>query len=264
MVANSANFQESIEACIKSGQRLLEDAEWLTHRESTGVALAILAQEEFAKAFVLALVRDGILPWTDEVRGSLRVHECKHLVTMMMQWLLVVNDLRSKQSVEDVLRRGESLHLPPDVAIALNIYRHEKIERIGGGHPEHYSEWGGLARKVANGKRDHKKQTAFYVDIRDDGGVASEPSGSTSDFESEFGQAKRLMEFAEDVNRKCIFALREYDLFAGIFRTMFAESPEPPERLPFVTAEFPEGIPGMVLVRKAIFVADVVRDSERE
>ncbi len=162
MVVNSANLQQSIQACIKSGKRLLEDAEWLTHRESTGVALAMLAQEEFAKAFVLALVRDGILPWTEEVQRSLRAHECKHLVMIIMEWLLVVNELRSSQSSDEVLRRDESLHLPPDVAIAMNIYRHEMIERIGGRNPEHYAEWGGAARKVAKGKRDRKKQAALY------------------------------------------------------------------------------------------------------
>jgi hypothetical protein len=54
------------------------------HRTSTGVALAVLAQQECAKAFVPALVRDGILPCTGDVRRSLSVHECKHLVTVIM------------------------------------------------------------------------------------------------------------------------------------------------------------------------------------
>jgi hypothetical protein len=36
----------------------------------TGMALALLAQEKFAKAFVLALLRNGILPWTEEVRRA--------------------------------------------------------------------------------------------------------------------------------------------------------------------------------------------------
>jgi AbiV family abortive infection protein len=263
IVANAARLQQSIQACIKSGLRFLEDAEWLTHRESTGVALAMLAQEEFAKAFVLALVRDGILPWTEEVQRSLRVHECKHLVTIIMEWLLAVNELRSSQSLDELLRRDESLHLPPDVAIAMNIYRHEMIERIGGRNPEHYAEWGGTARKVAKGKRDRKKQAALYVDIRDDGGVASEPTMSVQEFEAEFAHARKLMEFAGDVDRKCVFALREYELFGDIFRSMFAESLTVPKELPFVTEEYPSGIPGIVLAKRTITVADVVTELAR-
>jgi len=191
MVVDSKNLQQSIEACIRNGKQLLEDAEW-THQRSTGVALAMLAQEEFAKAFMLALVRDGILPWTEEVRRSLRVRECKHLVTIVMEWLWLVNEFRSHQPLEEFLRRDDSLQLPRDVAIAMNIYRHEMIERIGGRDPNHYPEWSGLARRVAKGKRDQKKQAALYVDIRYDGGVASEPTGSEGDRKKEFEYAEKL------------------------------------------------------------------------
>jgi hypothetical protein len=41
------------------------------NQSSTGLALAMVAQEKAAKAFVLALVRDEVIPWTDEVRRSL-------------------------------------------------------------------------------------------------------------------------------------------------------------------------------------------------
>lgn len=260
MVENSANLQQSINACIKSGKRLLEDAEWTTHRESTGIALAMLAQEEFAKAFLLALVRDDIVPWTVEVQKSLRSHECKHLVTIVMEWLLIVNELRSNQSLEELLRRDDSLHLPANVAIAMNIYRHEMIERIGGRNPNYSAEWGGLARRVAKGKRDRKKQAALYVDIRSDGGVAAEPTVSMEEFKAEYGYAEKLMEFAGDVSRNCIFASREYELFGNILREMFAESCEPTEQMPLVTDDYPEGIPGIVLVRSTITVADVVAE----
>jgi AbiV family abortive infection protein len=256
MVVDSKNLQQSIEACIRNGKQLLEDAEW-AHQRSTGVALAMLAQEEFAKAFVLALVRDEILPWTQEVRRSLRVHECKHLVTIIMEWLSLVNEFRSHQPLEEFLLRDDLLQLPRDVSIAMNIYRHEMIERIGGRDANHYPEWGGLARRVAKGKRDQKKQAALYVDIRDDGGVASEPTGSDEDLKKEFDYAEKLKDFSGDVNRNCIFASREFELFASVFREMFAESPEPPEHMPFVTEDFPDGIPGITLVKSTICIANV-------
>lgn len=262
MVVNTANLQQSVNACIKNGKRLLGDVEWLMKGESTGIALAMLAQEEFAKAFVLALVRDGVLPWTEEVQGSLRVHECKYLVTVIMEWLSTVNEVRSNQSLDERLREDDSQHLPPDVAIAMNIFRHEMIERIGGRSTESYPEWGGRARRIVKGKRDRKKQAALYVNIREDGGVASEPTPSAPEFALEFGLAEKLMELAGDVNRNCIFASREYELFGNIFREMFAESPEPPEKMPFVTEDYPEGIPGVVLVKRTITVADVTVEQQ--
>jgi hypothetical protein len=102
----------------------------------------------------------------------------------------------------------------------------------------------------------------LYVDIRDDGGVASEPTTSGGEFETEFAHAAKLMEFAGDVDRKCVFAFKEYELFGDIFRSMFAESLEPPEEVLFATEEYPSGIPGIVLVKKTITVADVATESE--
>jgi AbiV family abortive infection protein len=54
----------SIEAAIQNGNRLLQDAKLLFDwdRFSTAFALSILAQEEFAKAFLLRLVMDDALP----------------------------------------------------------------------------------------------------------------------------------------------------------------------------------------------------------
>ena len=61
MPTETERFQRSITACIENAKRLLEDAEWSLNQGSTGLALALLAQEEAAKAFVLTLVRDGVL-----------------------------------------------------------------------------------------------------------------------------------------------------------------------------------------------------------
>jgi AbiV family abortive infection protein len=60
-------------ACVDNGERLLEDAEWLGYdRFVTACALCILAQEEFAKAFLLHLIGEGIVPWTAEIQRHLR------------------------------------------------------------------------------------------------------------------------------------------------------------------------------------------------
>ena len=75
IAANAARLQQSIQACIKSGIRFLEDAEWLTHRETTGVALAMFAQEEFAKAFSQLDAPGQNVVYAD-VDGNIGYHTC--------------------------------------------------------------------------------------------------------------------------------------------------------------------------------------------
>jgi hypothetical protein len=57
MDIHKSRLSHAMSACVENGQRLHQDAEWLgTDRSATAVALCILAQEEFAKAFLLHLV----------------------------------------------------------------------------------------------------------------------------------------------------------------------------------------------------------------
>lgn len=257
---DAGKFNRSIRACLEHAERLLRDAEW-SMDPSTGLALALLAQEECAKGFVLVLVRDGILPWTDDVRRSLSVHECKHLVTMVMEWLLTVNEQRLNHTPTPAVHLE---HLPPDVATAMNIYRHETIERIGRRYPERQSEWRGRARKLADGQRDRAKQIALYVAIGEDGSLASEPSTSPEVLYNELICTKALIEFAGDVDRRCVVAIREYELFVETFRAMFADLASEAEGTVLPVESFPSGIPGISIVRKTITVANVVTEDLNE
>jgi hypothetical protein len=182
---------------------------------------------------------------------------------MIMEWLSTVNELRLSET-PGAERSENAQHLPPDVATAMNIYRHEMIERIGGRSPERYSDWRGRARKVAQGHRDRKKQMALYVCVRRDGDVESHPSTSVEAFDVELMRAKTLIEFAEDVDRKCLFAYREYELFAEIFRTIFEDLASEPEDGASRDEVFPSGISGVEFVRRTIKVADVVPESDEQ
>ncbi len=257
MNAESGKFQRSITACVENAKRLLEEAEWSYHQASTGLALALLAQEEAAKSFVLTLVRDGILPWTADVHRTLSVHEGKHLVAVIMEWLFAVNEQRLNEGLKALTATDSPTYLPPDVATAMNILRHEMIERIGQRHPQRYDDWRGPARKLAEGKLDRKKQSALYVRIGRDGSVASEPPTSLEAFNAEMTRAKMLIEFAGDADRYCIFALREYELFTELFKAMFADL-----RPGAIVEEerFESPIPGVQFVKRTITVANVVRD----
>jgi AbiV family abortive infection protein len=89
MALKAETFSRTISACYENGKKLLEDAKLLFEwdRFSTALALSILAQEEFAKTFLLTLVADDALPWLPEVQQSMVKHQCKHLLAIVMEWL---------------------------------------------------------------------------------------------------------------------------------------------------------------------------------
>ena len=168
------SFSKAINASMENGDRLLEDAEWLfdLERHPSAYALAILAQEEFAKAFLLHLVAVGAIPWNLEAHRVLRDHTCKQLLALIMEYL--------NPDIDEFLARHKGklkLRFPSHVADALNIVRHEKIPREG--------QWAWLgeddppcdpkARKIADGHLDKQKQDALYVRLGKTGQVASTP-----------------------------------------------------------------------------------------
>lgn len=208
MLPKSDAFSKSIAATTDNGKRLLEDAQLLRDwdRFSTALGLAVLAQEEFAKAFLLQLVADGALPWLPEVQRSMARHQCKHLLGIVIDWLpswdavdLIEqhkrDTARHEQKMAWLQRRIDrykqgiltpdpsdpepadpNVFFPDDVATALNIYRHEEIDRLRRGYAWKDADWStGPARKVADGSLDRRKQSAFYVDITRTGEVGVHP-----------------------------------------------------------------------------------------
>src|SRR5712692_10312059 len=101
MASKAEIFSRTISACFENGKKLLEDAKLLFDwdRFSTALALSILAQEEFAKAFLLDLVVDDALPWLPEVQRSMANHECKHLLAIVMEWLSLYDPERVMEQI---------------------------------------------------------------------------------------------------------------------------------------------------------------------
>lgn len=157
----------TIRVVLENGDRLAKDAEylWEMDRFPSAFALCILAQEEYAKAFLLHFVHAEAIPWTAETQGILRDHKGKQLLAMIMDFL--------DPDVEDfaawLKTRSESGNeLPRYVADALNIIRHERVPRQGawawtGGEDDPPCD--PLARRVANGHIDRQKQSALYVGV---------------------------------------------------------------------------------------------------
>lgn len=187
------NFIESSKACLINAERLMDDIAFLEiDSYSTAYALAIIAQEEIAKAFLLYLIHCEVIPWNKFVKRSLRDHSCKQL------WGIVLNEL--EPTTEKFLERVENKTLAnldifiDDVADVLDIYRHEKIRRWEDSRwfwaePPKYKK---QTKKVAEGYVDKIKQNALYVEIGEDGRVCSVPSSIT----------QQLMQDAVDATKR--------------------------------------------------------------
>jgi len=198
------SLSTAISACLDNAERLLYDAQLLgvdiDSEESapTAFALCVLAQEEYAKAFILYLVDYGCIPWTADVRKMLTNHSCKHLVALVLDFLNPEDDIYIKY-VEDFLkgvRDDKEPFLPHYVVDAINIIRHEKVEKWST-----RNDWidpgdrpcDPVARKIGDGVLDKSKQDALYVRIGKTGRVISTPSKIDShEAKSEYEKAKRF------------------------------------------------------------------------
>jgi AbiV family abortive infection protein len=222
-------LRNSIEVTHSNGRQLLEDAKFLIDMDrcSTAFCLAVLAQEEFAKAFLLQLVDEGALPWLPEVQRTMVRHQCKHLLALVMEWLpamdweaILEKDKQRQERhrlkmewferkkarfasrdfshhPEDPQPLEPEIVLPQEVSNALNIFRHEEVERFRNtGEPWKDPEWAhGDARKIADGFLDRRKQSGFYVAISKTGQVGMHPGLiRREEASAEIARAERLSE----------------------------------------------------------------------
>lgn len=178
------NLKNAILAAIENGDRLLEDAKWMLdwERFPTSFALAVLSQEEYAKAMLLSLIDANAIPWSDDIRRALHDHVCKQLVAVILDYL--------SPDTDEFLRRHDSLRLdekrpifPPDVLDAIHLICYERI-------PRERDRWwrdptdrplDGTVKAIANGRREDHKQDATYVRVGKRGEVLSRPSVVSSE-----------------------------------------------------------------------------------
>ncbi|HZU42952.1 MAG TPA: AbiV family abortive infection protein [Terriglobales bacterium] len=254
-----SNFLEAAEACIANGKRLLDDADWVLHTENpaaTSFALAMIAQEEFAKAFLLFLVDRGVIDWNSFLHRAMRDHTCKQLLGLVLnhlapdwdeeekrhkEWRADLDEHRrlideykgssDKGAQERIWKRIEEISgkwdsLPPAIADAIFILRHEKIGRWES------STWcwaeeptyDPLAKGLADGKLDRKKQDALYVRLGSDGQVANTPLGVRhDDAKTAMENADRMRFFVEYMFDRTPGST-EYEKIESAFKTVFATS----------------------------------------
>jgi AbiV family abortive infection protein len=183
-------------AWVENGKRLLADAIRVLHLKppATAKMLAMIAQEEFAKAFVLGLVRSGIVPWTPLILRAMNDHTCKQLVGLLIEYVDPAwEELKELQAIyREEFERGEKM--PLRVTSALEILRYEKIGRWANNHwgwaedPGYDSD----VLRIAEGKKDKAKQDALYVRIGRDGSLVRTPQSVTAESaEHEIAKAKQ-------------------------------------------------------------------------
>jgi AbiV family abortive infection protein len=219
-----SHYLDSAKECLSNGKRLLENIEWLdsASQRSTSFALATIAQEEFAKAFLLILVARSVLKWNSLIYRATRDHKCKQLLGVVMEYLepedflaasatwhkgheermalldayKTSSDDREKREIWERLEalRAKDNLLPAAVADSINIFRHEKIRRWESrnwwwGEPPTYDK---KARSVAAGNMDRNKQDSLYVRLGKTGAVVTTPSSCNQDAAAAVEIAKRF------------------------------------------------------------------------
>ncbi len=254
---DKTTFLEAAAACVSNGERLLYDAEFLIYAEppSTSFALALIAQEEFAKAFLLLLVSKDVIPWNAPVYRATRDHTCKQLLGLVMSYLSPDMDEEYRRSMEWLKENEESKglfaaydnstdkserdriwariqeisqkhdSLPSSVADAIYILRHEKIGRWESPGWSWVEEpvYDKAAKNLAGGKLDRDKQDAIYVRIAHNGQVAKTPQVARDD-------AKAAMEVADRLRSLVKYLLSgyaggiEYGNVESAFKALFANS----------------------------------------
>lgn len=225
------SLSKAIEASLCNGERILNDAEMLLYPESapTAFALSVLAQEEFAKAFLLYLVETKCIPWDSNIGKALNDHTCKQLMCLLLDFIsLEVDRLLERMGA---IEKREGPFLPVHIIDTINIIRHEKLDRNS------RSDWidpedphlEPIVKKIADGDFDKLKQDALYVRIGRTGEVVSEPNKITLELaETELEKARRFSRvlYRDDGQLKGPIGL-DYEKVSALLKVLFGlVSPE--------------------------------------
>lgn len=203
----------------------MDDAEFLEFQEpaATSFFLSIIAQEEFAKAFLLLLVRDEIIPWNQKLLWAAKDHKCKQLLCLVMDYLNPEYD-EFKVRCDAVVLYHQLPEFPSVIADAIHILRYEKIGRwvsknwVWAEEPQ----WDREALAVAEGKRDRVKQDALYVRLGADCSVASTPKPITRDmYTIEQEKAARFKSLVSSMNAEKGYRGLDHEKVEEMFRVLF-------------------------------------------
>jgi AbiV family abortive infection protein len=212
----SPDLKPAILASLQNGDRLTDDSELMLECERfpSSYAFALLAQEEYAKAFLLCLVVAGALPWSAQVKRALHDHVCKQLASVILDYLSP--DIDEFLRRHDLSRIGEKRPIfPNDVLDAIHVICHERL-------PRERDRWwlnstdrplDGRVTSIAAGRLDGEKQDALYIRLGKAGDVVAQPGQVSSQ------SAKDQLERAKRIGTQ----LRPYDREPGFPQDLDSE-----------------------------------------
>lgn len=229
MPESALQLEQIIVASNRNVARLIDDARELFEgdRFPSAYALAVLAQEEAAKVYLLDLVRLGDVPWTEGVRRAVRDHRCKQLLAEVLDYM--------DSELEAILERAhlrlpdppDLLRVPDRILSILEIFRYEKVGAFVDGHPPFWMDdprYDQEALRIAEGRDDALKQDAIYVRVGRNGQLATRPEHAISRemAEKALERAKRLGGAVGGIEKGGP-ALWNYDEVRKVFRILFTD-----------------------------------------
>lgn len=216
----------TIHACLVNGERLCDQSYDLEFRDPPSLQLYVLmiAQEEFAKAFMLFLVQQGIIPFSRPLLRAMNDHACKQLVGLIMDYVIMRWD--TLEEAEELIRADADLgdKLPHAIQSAIVLLRFEKIGRWESNSWEWNDEpqFDPATKKTAQGQEDRRKQDALYVRIGGDGRVCLAPAVTQRDIDENNERASNFRLLIRGLVEGDRNTYR-YDRAVSFIQTIFAE-----------------------------------------
>lgn len=226
-IAIKRKYTNAMKACVKNGTRLLDEAELLEFETplATKSFLSIIAQEEFAKAFLLYLVKIDVILWNRFILRATMNHRCKQLVGIIVDFLTPDTDLFLKR-MNDAILNKIPLDFPKKVVDAIKILRYEKIGRwesntwVWAEDPDYDR----VAESIAEGRFDKMKQDVLYVALGKDGSVKKTPKNTNKkNAEEEYARARRFERLLKDLCADERPIGSDYERVEDVFRMLFSE-----------------------------------------
>lgn len=219
---------KTINACIENGARLLKEYYDLEFRNppSSRFYLVMIAQEEFAKAFILFLIRENIVNLSPSVLRAINDHVCKQLVGMIMDYMILHWEDEDELRAEINKDFDAGNRMPNDVGSAMEILRYEKIGRWEANNWvwDEEPKYDTSAKRIAKGKKDSRKQDALYVRVGSDGQICSTPNKITEEeTKLEFERACRFKRFVDTVLEGKTEPSHRYGKAMDALRVLFAQ-----------------------------------------
>lgn len=185
--------------------------------------LIMIAQEEFAKAFIMFLVKEEIVHLTPPVLRAINDHSCKQLVGIILDYIIM--HCETWEEAETTIRNDIDMGdcFPIEVISAMELLRYEKIGRWESGYGVYVGEFNfdAKAHRIGKGKKDRRKQDALYVRIGRDGRVSSTPYTIREDeTRDEFERAGRYKSFFDTVLNEGVTGYR-YDKAMAELKFLF-------------------------------------------